>query len=115
MRVKVSDIDGVHASTAQAGQRLYALIEPVLARGESVELDFEGVKHFSVPFFTSSIFILVRDDASGRVQGLLRYENLLPQGQSDLDSTLDYAVRCRDNPRWAEGMYEAARKLSQRD
>ncbi len=115
MRVKVSEIVGNQASTPEAGQRLLALIGPAFATGEPVELDFEGVQQFSVPFFCASIFVLVREDAANRLPGLLRCENLLPQGQSALDSTLDYAIRCRDNPRWAEGMYEAAEKLSERE
>jgi hypothetical protein len=115
MRVQVSEIDGSYASTPEAGQRLLALIEPVLARGEPVELDFEGVRYFSVPFFCASIFVLVKGDTGNRLSGLLRYENLLPQGQSALESTIDYAIRCRDNPRWAEGLYEAARKFSERE
>ena len=115
MHVKVSDIDGAHASTPQAGQRLLALIQPPLTRGEQVELDFEGVRHFSVPFFSASIFVLIKADTENRLAGLLSYENLLPQGRSALDSTIDYAIRCRDNPQWAEGMYEAARKFAERD
>ena len=115
MRVQVSDIDGIHASTPQAGERLLALIAPLLTAGEPVELDFEGVRHFSVPFFCASIFVLVKEDTANRLPGLLRYENLQPQGQSALDSTIDYAIRCRDNPRWAEGLYEAARELSERE
>jgi len=115
MRVRVSEIEGISASTPQAGQRLLELIEPVLARGEVVVLDFEGVRDFSVPFFVASVFVLVKQDTEGRLSTLLRYENLPSQGQSALDSVLDYAVRCRNNPRWADGMYEAARKFAERE
>jgi hypothetical protein len=115
MRVKVNDIAGIHASTPEAGERLLALLQPLLARGEPVELDFAGVLHFSVPFFVASIFVLVKEDTENRLSGLLRYENLLPQGRSALDSTIDYAVRCRQDPRWAEGMYQAARQFSERE
>jgi hypothetical protein len=62
MRVLVREIDEGHASTPQAGLHLYALIEPVLARGEEVILDFEGVKHCSTAFFTASVAILIEAD-----------------------------------------------------
>jgi hypothetical protein len=115
MRVKVSDIDGIHATTYQAGQKLYTLIAPVLARGEPVELDFEGVRHFSPLFFNASIGILVEADKENRLPERLRVVNLPPLGQDALDSVIDYAIRCRDNPRWAEAMDQAVRKWSQRE
>ena len=115
MRVKVSDIDGFQASTPQAGERLYALIAPVLARGEEVFLDFEGVKHCSVPFFNASIGVLIEADAEERLPALLRYENLSPLGQGIVESVTEYATRRRENPRWAAGMDEAVRKWSARD
>jgi hypothetical protein len=115
MRVKVSDIDGVHAYTPQAGQRLYAIIEPAIARGEPVVLDFEGVRHYSAAFFVYSIGILVEADTTNRLPELLQYENLPPGGQAALDSVIGYAVRRRENPRWAEGMDQGARKLFERD
>ena len=42
MRVMVREIDNGHASTPQAGLRLYALIEPVLARAVRSESKVEG-------------------------------------------------------------------------
>src|SRR4051794_13864243 len=101
MRVKVSEIDGIHAYTPQAGIRLRELIEPALAVGEEVTLDFEGVKHYSAAFFCASIGALIEADKAGRTPQLLRYENLLPRGQSALESATDFAIRRRDNPKWA--------------
>src|SRR3954454_13171626 len=101
MRVKVKEIDGGFASTPQAGEKLYALIAPVLARGEEVTLDFEGVKHCSVPFFNASIGVLIEADAEGRLPALLHYENLPPLGQGIVDDVTEYAIRRRENPRWA--------------
>lgn len=117
MRVKVSglDIDASSAYTFEAAQKLYALIEPVLARGEPVELDFEGVEHFSAVFFNYSIGWLVEKDTANRLPELLRVENLHPLGQTALDSVTENAIRCRENPRWREAAYEAARKMSERE
>jgi hypothetical protein len=115
MHVKVSNIEGSSAYTAQAGQQLRALIEPVLARGEPVELDFEGVKHFSAAFFASSIGALVEADRTNRVTELVRVCNLMPLGKGTLDLVIANAIRRRENPRWAEAMDQAVRKWSQRE
>jgi hypothetical protein len=115
MRVKVVDVDGTQASTPQGGEKLYALIAPVLATGETVTLDFEGVKHCSVPFFTASIGVLVEADAEGRLPALLHYENLPPLGQGIVDDVTEYAIRRRENPKWAQGMDESAKRLFARE
>src|SRR5262245_2677320 len=115
MRVKVSDIDGIHATTPQTGQKLLAIIEPALARGEPVVLDFEGVRFIGVQFFYSSVGVLIEKDTVNQLSDLLRYENLHEIGQSALDSVVEYSIRRRDNPRWAEGMDAGFRKWSARE
>ena len=115
MRVKVSEIDAVYPLPWEAGDHLRALVAPALSRGEEIILDFEGVTNFSAVFFTSSVFLLVKDDPERRVPDLLRCENILPHGQGAFESALEYGVRCRDNPRLAEAYYEAARKFTERD
>jgi hypothetical protein len=116
MYVKVSEIDGGFASTPQAGERLYNLIAPVLARGEEVVLDFEGVRYTAVPFFMASIQPLIEADREERLSKLLRYENLnlTPFGQSDVEAVTEFAVRCRD-PRVKAAYAAAAQKLAERD
>ena len=114
MRVKVSEVDGIHASTPQAGQRLYAIIEPAIARGEVVTLDFEGVKHFGPGFFNWSIGVLIEQDMENRLTGLLRYENLPPLGQNSLESVVEYATRRRENPQWAAAMEAVVRKRAEK-
>src|SRR5205085_950637 len=114
MRVKMlTDVDRIHASTDQAGQKLRDLIEPALARGEEVLIDFEGVKHFTPGFFYTAIGVLIERDFEERILPLLRFENLAPLGQSSLDDAIEYAIRRRENPRWAAGMDAAILKRSQ--
>lgn len=115
MRVKVSEIDNGHASTPQAGLRLQALIEPVLARGEPVVLDFEGVKHCSTAFFNASIANLIEADKDDRLPELLTYENLSPNGQIALGMAARAGKRRRENPAGADAMDEFARKYFARD
>lgn len=111
MRVKVSEIDNGHAYTPQAGMRLRELIDPALGRGEEVVLDFEGVKHFSAAFFCASIGALVEADEARRLPALLHYENLLPLGQSTLESAIDFATRRRESPAGAAAWDAAYKKL----
>src|SRR3954465_5504035 len=102
MRVKVSEIDNGHPPPPQAGLRLQALIEPVLARGEPVVLDFEGVKHCSTAFFNARIANLIEADKDDRLPQLLTYENLSPHGQIALDMAADFGKRRRENPAWGD-------------
>lgn len=115
MRVKVSEIDNFQATTPQAGLKLYTLIEPALAGGEPVELDFDGVRHFSTAFFGSSIGILVEADIENRLPALLHYENLPPLGQTALHLATEYATRRRENPRWGTALDESMRKSFERE
>jgi len=107
----VKEIDGGHASTGAAGQRLYQLIKPALARGEEVILDFEGVKHCGVHFFGASVGVLIEIDKVDRVPELLRCENAKPDWQEDLERATDFAVRRRDNPAGAAAWDAAYKKL----
>jgi hypothetical protein len=114
MRVNLfSEIDGVHAFTSKAGQKLYELIEPAVARGEEVVLDFDGVKHFSGTFFNWAIGRFIEKDFDGKLSRLIRYENLPPLGQGSLESAVEYATLRRENPRWAVAMEAAVRRRSE--
>jgi hypothetical protein len=106
----VRELNNGHASTGETGWRLYQLIEPVLARGEEVVLDFAGVKHVAAPFLSSSVGVLIEADKEDRLPKLLRYENLPPERQGTLDVVIDYGVRRRENPRGAAAMDEAVRQ-----
>src|ERR1700676_1393738 len=114
MRVKVrDDVDGIHASTLQAGVKLHDLIEPALARGEEVVLDFEGVKYFAPMFFNCAIGTFIERDAENRLFESLRFENLSALGQLSLDHVIEYATRRRENPRGAGARDAAAWKRPQ--
>lgn len=106
MRVKVSglDLDSAHAYTPQAGEKLRALIEPILAQGDPVELDFTGVEHFSAIFFWTALGPLIEADSSHQLPALIRIENLSPLGENALESARALAVRRREVPGWASAM-----------
>ena len=61
MIYKVRELVGDICITLSAGQSVYDLIHPVLARKERVELDFSGVQIVASPFLNASIGQLLRD------------------------------------------------------
>jgi hypothetical protein len=115
MYVRVREIDNGAAATGQAGEKLLELIEPAIARGEVVELDFEGVWIYAALFFYCSVGRLIEADTTERVPPLLRYANLSERGQADLEWGVEFAVRRRENPRWAAGAGAAAEKMAERE
>jgi hypothetical protein len=110
MRVQMSELFGKQAATGQDGLRLNELIEPVLARGEAVVLDYEGMDRFTTVFFTSSIGLLIEKDTPNRLPELLQHENLPHMGQLALSLATDNAIRRRENPRWAQAQDEVMRR-----
>src|SRR5258708_1743839 len=98
MRVKVRDVTGEYADSYEGGLRLADVIAPVLARGEEVVLDFEGVKDCFGAYFDCAIGRLIVQDAEDRLPKLLRYENLSPRGQTILEAVTEHAIRRRENP-----------------
>ena len=115
MRVRVNDIEGATFAAPKAAERLRELIEPVLARGEKVALDFEGIKHFTTAFFGDVLHRLIVADVEKRLPELLHYENLPPIGQTARDLASDFAIRCRDIPGWAAAAGQAAQKFAERE
>jgi hypothetical protein len=115
MRVKVTDVEGGVWATMQAGERLRELIAPALARGEEVELDFEGVRHYSAAFFADVFHELIRADVEDRLPQLVRFENLPQHGQDAFDAMRLWAVRWRENPKAAAAAAEVAMKFFERD
>src|SRR4051794_40854913 len=112
MRVKVSEIDNGHATTEQAAKRLFAIIEPAIARGEPVVLDFEGVRHYTGVFFGYSLGPLADADRDDRLRGLLRLENVPPYIPPVVDLVIDNAKHMRDaTPRYREAREQALRKI----
>lgn len=112
-RVKVTDIEGEKGYT---GEALRAFLEPILARGESVVLDFQGTDHScSGVFFWVGLGRLIEADTENRLPELLHFDNLSHLGQLSLDSIRDFAIRRRENPRWAEAMGQVAMKHAERE
>lgn len=76
MEFKVIDHVGQRCITKNQGQQVYDLIHPLLLNGETVTLDFEGVKQFASPFFNTAIGQLLKDIKDDDFERLLHFEKL---------------------------------------
>jgi hypothetical protein len=81
MEFKVFDIIGQRCITKEAGQRIFELIHPALLKGETVILDFGGVKQFASPFFNYAVGQLLQDIDDEDFDKLLHIDNLGQDGR----------------------------------
>jgi len=91
MKYIIRELIGEKCMTQQAGQQLYEMIYPKLQAGQTVELDFIGVKRFLSVFFNFAIGQLLRDLDPTVLLRLLTVANLTPIGQQTYDRVLDNA------------------------
>ncbi|MHB8165285.1 MAG: STAS-like domain-containing protein [Sulfuricella sp.] len=59
--IAVKELVGENAMTLDDGEAVYRQIHDPLTRGETVELDFDGVEIFASPFFNAGIGRLLAD------------------------------------------------------
>jgi hypothetical protein len=103
MLLKVAEITGQYAISAEGGQKLYDLIHSVLLPDRPVELDFTGVKVFSSPFFNHAIGQLLKDFSVDDLNRLVRIVSLTANGQLVLERAIDNAKRY-----YADSQYKQA-------
>jgi len=70
MQIEVRERSGENAITRELGLEIYSSIQPVLARGEPVCLDFAGVKVFASPFLNAAIGQLLKDKSLPTLGGM---------------------------------------------
>lgn len=93
MQYKVYELIGENCMSQEAGQQIYNLIHPKLQAGESVELNFTGVRRFLSVFFNFAIGQLLRDIKAENLDRLLILSNLNPVGQQTYENVIDNAKR----------------------
>ena len=106
MRYSTIELVGENCLTISDGQNVYDLIHPRLLNGETVELDFAGVKRFASPFFNFAIGQLLSDLKQEDLNRLLKTSNLNPVGVQALDRVLDNAKRYYSDPRYKDAVDE---------
>jgi hypothetical protein len=115
MRIMVRDVVGEYATTPEEGQRVYDVIAPVLAKGEQVELDFEGIRRCAAPFCSFGIGRLIQDHTPEQLNELLHVENLGPPGADILALAIENADRYYRRPGYREAMDRAWAKMLPRE
>ncbi len=103
MRIVVREVVNEWGKTSQEGQKLHDLISPVLARGEEVELDFEGSR-VCTPLLSTAIGQLLEDHPLERVRSLLRVQGLDDHYRDTLELVLEKSHRYYTEPRYREAV-----------
>jgi hypothetical protein len=75
------------------GQRIYEAIHGSLLNGNSVILDFEGVRQFASPFFNVAIGQLLKDINPDTLRSLISFENLTSTGRMLVERVIENASR----------------------
>ena len=76
MRISIKDKIGPRCIIKEDGQKVYDAIHGKLRNGETVTLDFAGVRQFASPFFNFAIGQLLQDITEDDLRRLLKIENL---------------------------------------
>ncbi len=93
MEVKIRDLIGPRCITKDDGQRVYETIHSELKSGQTVTLDFAGVKQFASPFFNFAVGQLLKDITVETLQRFLRFANLVSDGKLVVDRVIENATR----------------------
>ncbi|MEC4814839.1 MAG: STAS-like domain-containing protein [Scytonema sp. PMC 1069.18] len=104
MTIKIYDLVGQYAITADGGQKVYDQIHPKLLAGYQVELDFTGVKVFASPFFNFAIGQLLKDIAADDLNRLLKFTALNDNGQNVLERVIANSKEYYSNPQYREAV-----------
>ena len=94
LSINVKELIGENAILIADGEAIYSRIQTPLTQGETVELDFDGVKVFAPPFFNASIGRLL--DGELTIEALnaqLKFEHLSAFGASILRRVIENAKR----------------------
>ncbi|MBH8562770.1 STAS-like domain-containing protein [Nostoc sp. CENA67] len=91
MVYKIFNIVGEYAITAESGQNVYDQIHPVLLAGNSVELDFTGVKVFASLFFNFAIGQLLKDIPADKLNQQVEFIGISSDGWNVLERVITNA------------------------
>lgn len=106
MKYKISELIGENCMSQSSGQKLYELIYPQLKAGETVELDFTGVKRFLAIFFNVAIGQLLRDIVAEDLEKLLFLSNLSPLGEQIYYNVIETAKRYYSDEKYRQAVDE---------
>ncbi|NUM33664.1 MAG: STAS-like domain-containing protein [Candidatus Brocadiae bacterium] len=91
MKLIIKDIIGPRCITQEDGQKIYEKIHNPLLKGESIILNFEGVRQFASPFFNFAIGQLLKDIKTETLRSLLSFDHLTPAGKMVVERVIENA------------------------
>jgi hypothetical protein len=112
MEINIRQDLGENCMTLKQGQSLYDAIYPHLQSGETVELDFMGVRIFASPFFNYAIGQLLRDLKADRLNELLIIKNLNAVGSNTLELVIENAQRYYSDAKFRHAKDEVIREMA---
>lgn len=112
MEINIRQDLGENCMTLKQGQSLHDAIYPQLQSGETVELDFLGVKIFASPFFNYAIGQLLRDLKADRLNELLIIKNLNAVGSNTLELVIENAQRYYSDAKFRHAKDEVIREMA---
>lgn len=89
--IAVKELVGENAMTLDDGEAIYRQIHDPLTRGETVELDFNGVRIFASPFFNAGIGRLLADCQPDILTSRLVFQHLSALGDRVLRRVIENA------------------------
>jgi hypothetical protein len=89
--IAVKELVGENAMTLDDGEAVFRLIHAPLVRGETVELDFNGVEIFASPFFNAGIGRLLADLQPDILNTLLKVQHISALGDNILRRVIENA------------------------
>lgn len=89
--IAVKELVGENAMTLDDGEAIFNQIHDPLARGETVELDFDGVEIFASPFFNAGIGRLLADFQPDILNSHLIFQHMSALGDRVLRRVIENA------------------------
>ena len=93
MDYKILDHIGPRAIIKEDGQKVYDAIHPILMKGETTKLNFEGVAQFASPFFNYAIGQLLKDLTVDELKERLQIVHLKADGMMVVKRVIANASR----------------------
>jgi hypothetical protein len=92
MKFLIVEIIGKTAISRESGQKVKDVIDPVIASGEQICLDFEGVNIYASPFFNAAIATYLGDMDVNKMKEKFSFINLTNVGRSLLNQVIHNAI-----------------------
>jgi hypothetical protein len=97
MKLFIKDKIGPRCIIKEDGQKIYDEIHGPLKKGETVILNFDGVKQFASPFFNFAIGQLLMDINENDLRQLLHVELLNETGKLVVERVIENAAKYHGN------------------